>query len=42
MAATAGGGATVMLRVDRDVPAAVQATIRDAVEASLIESVDLS
>jgi len=39
---TTGGGATVMLRVDRDVPADVQATIRDAVEASLIESVDLS
>ena len=39
---TSGGGATLMLRLDRDVPADVQATIRDAVEASLVESVDLS
>ena len=38
----AGGGATVMLRLDRDAPADVQAAIRDAVEASLVESVDLS
>jgi len=39
---TTGGGATVMLRVDREVPADVQAAIRDAVEATLVESVDLS
>jgi D-3-phosphoglycerate dehydrogenase len=38
----AGGGATVMLRVDRDVPVDVQAAIRDAVEATLVETVDLS
>lgn len=38
----AGGGATVMLRLDRDVPAEVQTAIRDAVEASVVESVDLS
>ena len=39
---TSGGGATVMLRVDREVPADVQVAIRDAVEASLVESVDFS
>jgi hypothetical protein len=31
-----------MLRVDRDVPVDVQAAIRDAVEATLVETVDLS
>ena len=39
---TTGGGATVMLRLDRDVPAAARAAIGDAVEASMVESVDLS
>ena len=39
---TSGRGATVMLRLDRDVPADVRATIRDAVDASTLEVVDLS
>jgi D-3-phosphoglycerate dehydrogenase len=39
---TSGRGATLMLRLDRDVPADVQAAIRDAVEASTLEVVDLS
>jgi D-3-phosphoglycerate dehydrogenase len=39
---TSGGGATLMLRLDRDVPAKVRAAIRDAVDASLVEVVDLS
>jgi D-3-phosphoglycerate dehydrogenase len=38
----AGGGATVMLRLDRDVPADVRAAIRDAVDASTVEVVDLT
>jgi len=37
-----GGGATVMLRLDRDVPAAVRAAIREAVDAGTLEVVDLS
>lgn len=37
-----GGGATVMMRVDRDVPADVRAAIRDAVGATTLEVVDLS
>jgi len=37
-----GGGATVMLRLDRDVPAEVRTAIRDAVDASLVAVVDLS
>ena len=37
-----GGGATVMLRVDRDVPAELQAAIREAVGATTVEVVDLS
>ncbi len=37
-----GEGATVMLRLDRDVPAAVRAAIRDAVDAGTLEVVDLS
>ena len=39
---TAGTGATVMLRLDRDVPAAVRDAIRAAVEATTVEVVDLS
>ena len=39
---TSGGGATMMLRVDRDVPLDVQAAIREAVGASLVAVVDLS
>ncbi|MCB0932743.1 MAG: phosphoglycerate dehydrogenase [Mycobacterium sp.] len=39
---TSGGGATVMLRLDRDVPAEVREAIRDAVEATTVEVVDLS
>ena len=39
---SAGGGATVMLRVDRDVPAELQAAIREAVGATTVEVVDLS
>jgi D-3-phosphoglycerate dehydrogenase len=39
---TSGGGATVMLRLDRDVPADVRTAIRDAVDASTLEVVDLS
>lgn len=39
---TSGGGATVMLRVDREVPADVQSAIRAAVDASLVAVVDLS
>jgi D-3-phosphoglycerate dehydrogenase / 2-oxoglutarate reductase len=37
-----GEGATVMLRVDRDVPAEVRTAIRDAVDAGTLEVVDLS
>ena len=37
-----GEGATVMLRLDRDVPADVRAEIRDAVDAGTLEVVDLS
>jgi D-3-phosphoglycerate dehydrogenase len=37
-----GEGATVMLRLDRDVPAEVRAAIRDAVDAGTLEVVDLS
>ena len=39
---TSGGGATLMLRLDRDVPQEVRAVIRDAVDASLVAVVDLS
>lgn len=39
---TSGGGATVMMRVDRDVPADVRAAIRAAVGATTLEVVDLS
>ena len=39
---TSGGGATVMLRLDRDVPDDVREAIRDAVEASLVAVVNLS
>ena len=39
---TSGLGATVMLRLDRDVPAQVRAAIRDAVDATTLEVVDLS
>ena len=37
-----GEGATVMLRLDRDVPAEVRTAIRDAVGAGTLEVVDLS
>lgn len=37
-----GGGATVMLRLDRDVPADLRAAIRDGVSATTVEVVDLS
>ena len=37
-----GGGATVMLRLDRDVPEDVRATIASAVEATTLEVVDLT
>ncbi len=37
-----GEGATVMLRLDRDVPAEVRTAIRDAVDAGTLEVVDLS
>lgn len=37
-----GDGATVLLRVDREVPADVVAAVGNAVSASLIEQVDLS
>jgi D-3-phosphoglycerate dehydrogenase len=37
-----GEGATVMLRVDRDVPADVQQSLAEAVEAVTLEMVDLS
>jgi D-3-phosphoglycerate dehydrogenase len=37
-----GAGATIMLRLDRDVPAAVRSEIADAVGATLLEVVDLS
>ena len=37
-----GEGATVMLRLDRDVPADVRSAIRDAVGATTLEVVDLS
>jgi D-3-phosphoglycerate dehydrogenase len=36
-----GPGATILLRVDRDVPADVRAAIKDAVGAKLLEVVDL-
>ena len=39
---TAGTGATVMLRLDRDVPADARDAIRDAVAATTLEVVDLS
>ena len=39
---TSGQGATVMLRLDRDVPADVGVAIRDAVDATTLEVVDLS
>ena len=37
-----GGGATLMLRLDRDVPAGVREEIRSAVAATLVHTVDLS
>ena len=37
-----GVGATVMLRLDRDVPAEVRSAIRDAVDATTLAVVDLS
>ncbi|MBE7161158.1 MAG: phosphoglycerate dehydrogenase [Williamsia herbipolensis] len=37
-----GGGATVLLRVDREIPAAVVDAIADAVSATLIRQVDLT
>lgn len=39
---THGPGATVLLRIDRDVPGDVQSAIRAAVDANLLEVVDLS
>ena len=39
---SSGGGATVMLRLDRDVPAELRSAIRDAVSATTVEVVDLS
>jgi D-3-phosphoglycerate dehydrogenase len=39
---SSGLGATVMLRLDRDVPADVRAAIRAAVDAGTLEVVDLS
>jgi D-3-phosphoglycerate dehydrogenase len=39
---TSGRGATLMLRLDRDVPADVRAAIRDAVDATTLEVVDLT
>lgn len=39
---TSGRGATVMLRLDRDVPADVCAGIRAAVDATTLEVVDLT
>ncbi len=39
---TSGQGATVMLRLDRDVPAQVRTAIRAAVAATTLEVVDLS
>lgn len=39
---TEGGGATIMLRVDRDVPEDTRSAIRDAVDATTLEVVDLS
>ena len=39
---TSGRGATVMLRLDREVPDDTRAAIRDAVEATTLEVVDLS
>jgi D-3-phosphoglycerate dehydrogenase len=39
---SSGLGATVMLRLDRDVPADVRAEIGAAVEAGTLEVVDLS
>jgi D-3-phosphoglycerate dehydrogenase len=38
----AGPGATILLRIDRDVPADVRAAITDAVGAKLLEVVDLT
>ncbi|SIS07441.1 phosphoglycerate dehydrogenase [Williamsia sterculiae] len=37
-----GSGATVLLRVDREIPSEVVAAVGDAVSATLIEQVDLS
>ena len=37
-----GPGATILLRVDRDVPVDVRAAIAEAVGAKLLEVVDLS
>jgi D-3-phosphoglycerate dehydrogenase len=37
-----GPGATILLRIDREVPADVRATITEAVGAKLLEVVDLS
>ena len=37
-----GAGATIMLRLDRDVPADVRAAIAEAVDAITLEVVDLS
>lgn len=37
-----GEGATIMLRIDRDVPADVRAAIAESVEATMLEVVDLS
>jgi D-3-phosphoglycerate dehydrogenase len=37
-----GPGATILLRIDRDVPADVRASITEAVGAKLLEVVDLA
>jgi D-3-phosphoglycerate dehydrogenase len=37
-----GPGATILLRIDRDVPADVRAAITEAVGAKLLEVVDLT
>ena len=37
-----GGSATILLRIDRDVPVDLRAEITDAVGANLLEVVDLS
>jgi len=39
---TDGEGATIMLRLNRDVPADVRAEIAEAVKATMLEVVDLS